>query len=366
MTDTTTDTADAAGTPRGQTRRGISVVVPVKGRVELMGRLLESLATAVSRCTEPAEVIVVDDSPQPEADRHRENCRRHGARYVEGPAHVGTKRNFGTRLAQYDLVCFVDSDCRADPELLDRHVKALRDAPPQVAAIAGPGILAEGDTAVFRVMRRSWLLNGHHEDPVRYERLTSGATCNLAVRREVFEKVGGFPEDSPHPTGGEDIELGLRLTAGGYVTACEAGAVVLHDSVGTDTLGAVCRRLLSYGLSEQWLSVTHPERRRFMLNKISVVAAASLAALAARRRSRGRSLLAVPAVAGLLLARQVGPLLGDDRTPRALADSVACALLEWLFDAGAVAGAVRYRSPALLFGGFEWPDDSTYLRSEEK
>ncbi|MGW2385631.1 glycosyltransferase family 2 protein [Streptomyces sp. NPDC001658] len=352
--------------PVEEIRQGITVVVPVKGRVELMRRLLESLAAAVPSCAEPAEVVVVDDSPEAEAAEHRANCRRYGARYVEGPSHVGAKRNLGARLARYDLVCFVDSDCRADPELLDRHVKALRTAPPEVAAVAGPAVLAEGDTVVYRLMRRSWLLNGHHEDPRRYTRMTSGATCNLAVRREVFQAVGGFPEDSPHPTGGEDVEFGLRLIDAGHVTACEPTAVVTHDSASSDTFGAVFRRLTNYGRSEQWLCVVRPERRRRRVNPVSTLALTSVAALATSRRSRGRSLLAVPAVFGVLLAAQARPLLGDDRSVRALAESVGCAMLEWIFDLGAVDGAVRERRPGLLFAGFSWPDDTAHLRTGEE
>jgi hypothetical protein len=63
---------------------------------------------------------------------------------------------------------------------------------------------------------------------------------------------------------------------------------------------------------------------------------------------------------------QVRPLLGDDRSVRALVDSVGCALLEWIFDLGAVDGAVRERRPDLLFAGFAWPDDSAHLRDGER
>ncbi|MGW0336297.1 glycosyltransferase family 2 protein [Streptomyces sp. NPDC003011] len=343
---------------------GITVVIPVKGRVDLTRLLLESLEKSAARCPEPAEVVVVDDRDSPEAAEHQENCRRHGARYVGGPSHVGAKRNLGAHLARHDLLCFVDSDCRAAPGLLSRHVQALRGAPPEVAAVAGPALLAaEGETTVSRIMKRSWLLNGHHEDPLHHERMTCAGTSNLAVRRDVFEAVGGFPEDSPHPLGGEDIDFGLRLTGRGHVTACDPEAVVTHDATSTDTVRAVCRRLMNYGRSEQWLCLRHPERRRFRLNPVSALALTGLASLAGPRR--GRRSLAVPTVAGVLLAARTKPLLHGEWSARALADSVACALLECFFDMGAVVGAVEHRRPDLLFAGFEMPDDSAYRRTDD-
>ncbi|MGP2436213.1 glycosyltransferase family 2 protein [Streptomyces sp. JW3] len=345
---------------------GITVVIPVKGRVALTRRLLESLEKSVARCPEPAEVVVVDDLDSPEAAEHQESCRRHGARYVGGPSHVGAKRNLGARVARHDLLCFVDSDCRAAPELLSRHVQALRGAPSEVAAIAGPALLAPGrETTISRIMKRSWLLNGHHEEPLHQERMSCAGTSNLAVRRDAFEAVGRFPEDSPHPLGGEDIDFGLRLTGSGRIIACDPEAAVTHDATSTDTVRAVRRRLLNYGRSEQWLCLKHPQQQRFRLNPLSVLALTALAALPGPRRTRGRRALAVPAVAAVLLTARTVPLLHGERSARALADSVACALLDCFFDAGAVAGAIEHGRPDLLFAGFELPDDSAYRRTDE-
>lgn len=49
---------------------GLSVVIPVRGRVAATRRLLESLRTAIEACPEPVEVIVVDDSDPPDAQSH--------------------------------------------------------------------------------------------------------------------------------------------------------------------------------------------------------------------------------------------------------------------------------------------------------
>ena len=105
---------------------GVSVVVPVLGRVPSTERMLASLRAAAERCPEPVEIILIDDSGPTDAARHREHCDRHGARYLRGPRHVGAKRNLGVRHASHDLLLFTDSDCRATPDLLRIHVEAIR------------------------------------------------------------------------------------------------------------------------------------------------------------------------------------------------------------------------------------------------
>ncbi|MEO3812916.1 glycosyltransferase [Sphaerisporangium sp. B11E5] len=336
---------------------GISVVIPVKGRVPQTRALLESLRVAAGRSPVPSEVLVVDDSVPAEASLHQENCRFHDARYVPGPRHVGAKRNLGVELAKYDHILFTDSDCRVAPDLLERYAAAMPSLPDDVAAITGPTMVEEGDTAVFRIMKRSTLLNTDHERPLVHSRLSWAATSNVIIRKSAFQQVGGFPSDSLTVVCGEDIDLGIRLTEAGYAIICDAGAIVTHDSGSTDSLRTVCARLFMYGQSEQWLCVMHPGRRRLVLNAATLVAAVGLLSLPAARRSRGRSLLAAPVVAGAVLASRAWRRRGGDRTPRAALDSVACAFVDSLFDVGAFTAAFQLRRPELLFMGFTPTED---------
>ncbi len=307
--------------------------------------MLESVRAAADRCPVPVEILVVDDSPPGQAAQHRESCRRHGARYLRGPRNVGAKRNLGVRHSAYDVLLFVDSDCRVPPGLLGRYAAALLDAPAEVAAIAGPTFPEPVPGPVFRLMSGSALLNDDLERPVRLRRVEWATTCNLAVRASAFAAAGGFRTDTIDPVGGEDVDLGLRLTARGQVIACDPGAVVTHAGAGTGSLPAVLRRFWLYGRSEQWLITRYPERRRTRLNPVTVTAAATVLALLGARRSR-RSLWLAPAVAGALLVRDAARR-GGVRAP-----VLARTLVEWTFDAGAVSAAVRLRRPDLLLAGF--------------
>jgi GT2 family glycosyltransferase len=340
--------------------RGVSVVIPVKDRVPQMRRQLRSLREAAQRCPEPVEVIVVDDSGPAAAAAHRTACDQHGARYLRGPRHVGAKRNHGVRHARYDLLLFTDSDCRVPADLIARYAARLRDSGDEVAGVTGPVLVAPGTSAVFRVMSRSYLLLGDLTRPLHHARVSWGAGANTALKRSAFTAVGGFPEDSPMPIGGEDLHLGLVLTDAGYVLLSEPHGVVTHDTSVADTLGEVAYRFTTYGRSEQWLCLAHPHRRRFVLNTVSTAVLAAAAGLLAARRTRGRSLLAAPAVATALIAAKAPGRLGGERGPRAVAESVACAAIETLFDGAAFVTALRMRRPDLLFTGFRPPDEADY------
>ncbi|MFI5907478.1 glycosyltransferase family 2 protein [Dactylosporangium sp. NPDC051541] len=348
--------------------KGLSVVIPVKGRVAAMRRLLASLRESALACEEPVEILVVDDSGPDDTRAHTESCATYDARYLRGPKHVGAKRNAGVRAAAYDLVLFIDSDCLATPQLLQRHTKTLRDAGDEVGAVAGPTFVQGVDNAMFRIMARSKLLNSAFEWPAQASRVGWATTSNLAVRRAAFEAVGGFAPRPLTVVGGEDVDLGLRLTAAGHAIVCDAEAVVVHDKSSIESLGTVCRRLVTYGRSGQWLLDVHPDRGRPKLNRVSALSATAAAGAAAAPVTAGAGLLLLPAVAAVLLTVDTKERLGDDApTVAALTESIACAGLDWCFDLGEFLAAWQLGRPDRLFTGFGWTDEGfVWDREPEK
>jgi hypothetical protein len=53
-------------------------------------------------------------------------------------------------------------------------------------------------------------------------------SLNFAIRRQVFEKVGGFDERYPKPSG-EDADLSIRLRKSGFYLEFDPTAVVVHN-----------------------------------------------------------------------------------------------------------------------------------------
>ncbi|MFK0097254.1 glycosyltransferase family 2 protein [Streptomyces sp. NPDC091040] len=338
-------------------QRGMSVVVPVKGRVALMRAQLASLRGAMDHSPEPSEVIVVDDSEPSDAALHQANCQEFGARYVRGSRHVGAKRNLGVESASYDLVLFTDSDCRVPQDLIARHISTLRGADASVGGVAGPTFVEQRQSPANRVMRWSKLINDDLERPQRCATVTWATTTNLAVRREVFMEVGGFPSESLDHVGGEDCDLGIKISDAGYKIVCDAGAVAVHDQDIVGSLGSAARRLYGYGRSEQWVCSVHPHHRRPALNAFTVATAAAVAGTALAARTRGRSLLAAPAALGILVAVRAHRLRGDnDSSAGGAIERLTCASVDLMFDLGGFTAAVEMRRPSMLFTGLKAAD----------
>lgn len=107
---------------------GVSVVTPAHGRERLISLLLESLKTARANSSLPSEVLIVDSSAGEEAEAIRRSCEKLNACYIHHPVNnVRQKRNLGIEKARYPIVLFIDSDCRASPDLINEHTAAYCD-----------------------------------------------------------------------------------------------------------------------------------------------------------------------------------------------------------------------------------------------
>jgi hypothetical protein len=106
-----------------------------------------------------------------------------------------------------DIVLFIDSDCVAHPDVVER-VEGAFASDPEVVSITG----SYDDTPPEQNFASLYMNLRHHF--VHQRAKTDGATfwagCG-AVRTSVFREVGGFDaEQFPAPMI-EDIELGVRL-----------------------------------------------------------------------------------------------------------------------------------------------------------
>jgi histidinol-phosphate phosphatase family protein len=184
-----------------------AIVVPTIGRPSL-SELLRSLA--VCDGPRPDAVVLVDDRREAEGEVVDRDAvpgwpaellrvRPGGAR---GPA---AARNVGWRAVGSDWVVFLDDDVRVTPSWLEQLAGDLRDAPPEAAASQGQ----------LRVPLPEY------RRPTDRERCTAGLagaqwiTADMAYRRAVLERLGGFDERFRRAFR-EDADLGLRAVEAGY------------------------------------------------------------------------------------------------------------------------------------------------------
>ena len=105
--------------------------------MRLCETLLASLKSGRLVLENRSEVIVIDDSPDEEAERIKDICSKYGALYRFEKGTAGAKRNLGAGLAAFHIILFIYSDCKAPPNLLKQHLRVYLEEPDTIAVV-GP------------------------------------------------------------------------------------------------------------------------------------------------------------------------------------------------------------------------------------
>ncbi|MEM9809330.1 MAG: glycosyltransferase [Cyanobacteria bacterium P01_D01_bin.56] len=185
----------------------MSVIIPVYNGGEAFRRCLESIQKSHQQ---PDEVIVVSDG---DTDGSWQVAENFGAKVVrletsEGPARA---RNRGANVANSDILFFVDADVTLHADTLGL-VKQRFHTNPEMAALIG-SYDDEPGTSNFLSQYKNLFHHYTHQISSAIASTFWGA-CG-AIRRSVFNAVGGFDEGYRKPCI-EDIELGYRLGRAGY------------------------------------------------------------------------------------------------------------------------------------------------------
>lgn len=200
------------------TEPAVSVVIPHLNEPADLRRCLKALVG--QRETDfPVEIIVVDNGS---ASLPADVCAEFEAVRLEvelepGP---GPARNRGAAVARAAVIAFIDADCIASPGWARALVAALQDRP-DVSFVGGDIRVLVG-CAERLTSEEAYESVFSYRNQVYVERHGFSATGNMAVRAEVFRRVGPF--------GGigsmEDTEWGRRATALGHRCAFVGDAIV--------------------------------------------------------------------------------------------------------------------------------------------
>jgi cellulose synthase/poly-beta-1,6-N-acetylglucosamine synthase-like glycosyltransferase len=165
----------------------VSLIVPVHDGGDALARCLDA---ALRLSPPPLEVIVVED----------------GLAQRRGPA---AARNRGAEVAAGDILFFIDADVLVPQDAIATVQATLAD--PALSALIGsydrhpaePNFVSQ-----FKNLAHRFVHQHAHEDG-----FTFWGACG-AIRRSVFESLGGFDERFDEPSI-EDIELGVRMVRRG-------------------------------------------------------------------------------------------------------------------------------------------------------
>lgn len=210
----------------------ITAAIPCYNGAAYVGRAIESLLAQ----TRPAdEILVVDDGS---SDETADIVRRYPVVLIQHGRNRGlaAARNTALAKARGEILVFTDADTFADPDCLGELLSGYADL--QVAGVGGQGIEANIHSLADR-WRRAHASQSHGEVPKDVPFLYG--LC-MSFRRPVLEQIGGF--DPGFRTNGEDMDIGLRLGAGGFRLRYAPGAKVYHQR--TDDLASLQRTITAW------------------------------------------------------------------------------------------------------------------------
>jgi GT2 family glycosyltransferase len=203
----------------------VSILISTKDRRDDLTNVLASIKE-INYPKEKIEVVVVEETDKPQPIN--------GAKYIVIPREgrgFGYTRNVAIKNASNDIVAFTDDDCIVEREWLKELMNGFKDK--EIMGVAG-GVMVKDSN----IIGKCEIILGFPGGGLKYIHKSGGktqetnqlSTCNCAYRKDVFNKIGYFHEDTKHS--GEDYELAQRVSQR-YKCTYNPTAIVYHKPRGT-------------------------------------------------------------------------------------------------------------------------------------
>lgn len=220
----------------------IDVIVPVYGNWQITSSCLDSLRTQ----TVPHRVILVDDkSPDDTLDRVTAEFPEVDVVALPQNRGFAAACNAGISAGTGAIVVLCNNDVEAEPEMLERLATAFVD--PHVGSATPLLLRPDGRVDAFGITVDATLagfvrLHGRPESAASgdLDRLLGPYGAVAAYRRSALEQVGLLDEGIFMY--GEELDLALRLSAGGWMPAAVVGARAVHLGGATAGRGSPSQR----------------------------------------------------------------------------------------------------------------------------
>lgn len=185
----------------------ISIIIPVYNAEKTIRACVDAVLHQDASGIE-MEVIAVDDGSIDTTSDILKTFER--VIYVRQPnAGPAAARNRGAKLAGGEILFFTDADCIPRSDWI-RRVIACFDAE-KIDVAAGSYGIANPESRLARCVHQEILYRHEH---LMGEWIDVFGSYNAAVRKEVFDRLGGFDENYRFPSG-EDNDLSYRLRQAG-------------------------------------------------------------------------------------------------------------------------------------------------------
>lgn len=242
----------------------VSVIIPVRDRVDLVGRAIRSVC---AQTFSDFELIVVDDGSVDGTQERVQSEYGEQVALLRLPRSRGVSaaRNHGMAAARGKWIAFLDSDDEWCPDKLQQQMSALEASGLQVCHTD-----------------EIWIRNGVRVNPHKHHQKHGGwifrqalplcamSPSSLLVHGDVFSTIGVFDEDLPAC---EDYDLFLRLT-------CRFEVLYLEQKL-----------TIKYGGHADQLSRAHHAMDRFRVAALDRLLRDTGAPLSAQDREEAKRML---------------------------------------------------------------------------
>lgn len=231
----------------------ISIIIIVKNDREI-DSTLNSLTHLKSG--QVKEILVVDASKNKLDDIRRKYPDVNWIQYVNnGKKHITIpeQRNVGVKNAKGNIIVFTDANCVPEQNWLDELVMPILESDESITA--GATLSLNGKTIHDQTADRN----------INKKYIEECPTINLAVKKDVFKKVGEFDESFDY---GSDVDFSWRVQDAGYKIRNVPTAVIRHN---WGTTSEEMKRSYLYGRARARLYKKHTSKLKNLLTKDIIV-----------------------------------------------------------------------------------------------
>ena len=191
-------------------RELISVIIPTFNS----RYIVEAIQSVISQTYSNWEIVVVDDGSTEDTEAIIKQCWKK-IKYIrqdnKGPA---SARNLGVTAANGEFIAFLDADDIWLEGKLDEQLKYMQENPNIGLSYTDYSVFDESGTkcpSAFQLLEADKHRVRTFRDLILHPVVW---TSTVMVKRDVFERVGGFDESMSR---GEDYDLWLRIAAHGAI-----------------------------------------------------------------------------------------------------------------------------------------------------
>jgi len=216
--------------PAYEKQAKVSVVILVKDALDYAKRCIDSLI----KCTDNYELIIVDNDSSIGTKEYLKSIQCPEYTIITNDENMGVSYgwNQGIKIAKYDYVCLLNSDCLLTPNWLSRLMRGFK----YTADIGMVGPSSNGGPTVISPQVIDGAIGEITNDKVNdyaanlpddFQECPVVGFC-FVIAKKVFDKIGVFDYKRYGLACHEDIDFLYRIRKGGFKTLWCRGSYVHH------------------------------------------------------------------------------------------------------------------------------------------